>query len=925
MLKKVVVKENGTAKMPVLNMAKAGYKFVGWTDAQGNAVSFANVTANMNVYAKYNEVQTATTDNAIVGLNRESKTATFTIGANETVAKVKVGGTEKTFTANGTTVSFDATGMTAGETAVTIETTGTGFEKTYTTNVEVYDFAFGTKAEFMAWYGDYKNNYKLGSKICLTADIDFGGANLGNDVTNFWWTQADGNLRFNGIFDGKGHVLSNFTAKLFPIPGVAGTGVIKNVAMVGYKVTGSYGLIGVDMSGTMENCYFEGELTATNDTGAIASNGIGNAAVAHMKNVVVYAHGVSENHTEASIVAKKTSGYPASTHQNVIVATDLSNGYAYGTTNVEVEGVSGYASYVALRTAITELPEGFGEDWIMYNGVLVYKTTKSYYDALYNGTSMTVTNQAVLEEGIHIDEPTIVVTDKFFTTVTVTGLPATAYTVVGGTVTLNDTAVVGTNFTVTVTAMSKDGVKLYTQTVQTKVASKVVVANLAKQVVGLNRTALVVAVEGVENATDISVAIDGVKATATPTFADGEFTIAKSVFGATGEKNIKLQATVNGVTNVYNFTAEVVNFAIGNETEFRAWYIDAYRDNVTAKVVFTDDITLTQWCNNEPAAGSYSNIAFAGHVDGRGHVLKNFDSTKGFIPKLSGGTIENIALINMNTRCATWGEGMVGYNFESGTIRNCLFEGGTNGVGNALNGVSFYSWCAGKVENVVVLANRPDDTTANKVTRSSASFTNFYMVCNAGADQTLKGANIYNTMAEMKTAVTAVPTGFDTNLWTIAPDGRLTFKALVNEYVFDFEGMTDMGKAYIDKGSNCKIESTLVDGVMLDGKAVYTADLTSANKASQYYVCDATKTYAIAFKVSANATLVFNGVAVTGNVWNYLVIKEGRVFIGKQSGYMKEIPIGAYTTYPGATNNMLNFNISGETTLTVQCTNWFTK
>ena len=137
----------------------------------------------------------------------------------------------------------------------------------YAFNVETYDYAIGTKAEFEAWYTNA--NFDNLSAV-LTADVDLANAYL---TKNYTWDDS-GNSGYASTFDGKGHILSmsgnGFVYGLFPY--VAKTGVIKNLIFEGlrtYASTNSSGIFSTIMAGTLENVY----ITAIRTASATATTG----------------------------------------------------------------------------------------------------------------------------------------------------------------------------------------------------------------------------------------------------------------------------------------------------------------------------------------------------------------------------------------------------------------------------------------------------------------------------------------------------------------------------------------------------------------------------------------------------------------------------------------------------------------------------
>ncbi len=117
--------------------------------------------------------------------------------------------------------------------------------------------------------------------MLLTSDVDFGG----KVTAMLAWRDADGNVvGYKGTFDGDGHAFENMlidragSAALFER--VDEGAVVKNLTVADTVVistgTGSVaGGIAVDNYGSIENCAFEGVLSANAATGGIAANNYG--------------------------------------------------------------------------------------------------------------------------------------------------------------------------------------------------------------------------------------------------------------------------------------------------------------------------------------------------------------------------------------------------------------------------------------------------------------------------------------------------------------------------------------------------------------------------------------------------------------------------------------------------------------------------
>ena len=150
-------------------------------------------------------------------------------------------------------------------------------------------YALGT-AEELAWFAAKVNNGESKINAVLTADIDMGGMEWTPIAAGSCYYMAEGpanvtNPGFSGVFDGKGHVISNFTIKaLGESTGLFGvvTGTIKNLGIVNatFNSSAAYrsgAIVGTvtataESVGLVENCYVIDSKVLTNGSvcGAVA-------------------------------------------------------------------------------------------------------------------------------------------------------------------------------------------------------------------------------------------------------------------------------------------------------------------------------------------------------------------------------------------------------------------------------------------------------------------------------------------------------------------------------------------------------------------------------------------------------------------------------------------------------------------------------
>ena len=193
-----------------------------------------------------------------------------------------------------------------GEKVLVIETD----EKIVNASVLLITKVIGTPAEMQAFIASQKdiaieydptetNRYYYDGYYVLSADLDMQGADLTSTLKLNNDDYQKANTGFRGVFDGRGHYVSNFkTTKLGGMFGaISSVGVVKNVAFVESTVSAAdgngAGLLGFGVHGTLENCIISTSVASTskNVVGGIARR----VTTATLKNVVIAFNNYSAN------------------------------------------------------------------------------------------------------------------------------------------------------------------------------------------------------------------------------------------------------------------------------------------------------------------------------------------------------------------------------------------------------------------------------------------------------------------------------------------------------------------------------------------------------------------------------------------------------------------------------------------------------
>ncbi len=242
--------------------------------------------------------------------------------------------------------------------------------------IDIVDRAIATPEEFDAWYSDYITYAETPSEhqdlagvknehIILTADITM-GKSYDNWPMGNWYSS---NNLFTGTFDGRGHIIYDFSSSDGFIPNVDNEGVIKNLALVNMRTTGSDGFLGMFLCGTVENCYFQGEqssATASNYfTGFYGRYQKNNGdKVKKVSNVVIVVDRPDAGVSYDAFNDKTGYGVPnSSSFSNVYMINNAYNGNAFGRFEAQGWDISLYDTTWQFSSEITELPDDFSADY----------------------------------------------------------------------------------------------------------------------------------------------------------------------------------------------------------------------------------------------------------------------------------------------------------------------------------------------------------------------------------------------------------------------------------------------------------------------------------------------------------------------------------------------------------------------------------
>ena len=508
----------------------------------------------------------------------------------------------------------------------------------------------------------------------VSKDIDASSAGIVRFVNNN--TQGNNEVGFKGIFDGRGHVISNITTEATAYNGLGGLfgsllkgSVVKNIAFTDVTMTSSYKYVisgeSKPLYGTMEN------VVITAAEGVTLERVVARMSGGEMKNCLFV--GFIQINTDTGVT----------TVSNVMsVTTENGDGGFSWTGNATYNEQPNYATINAMFAALAEdnKLQGWGD--ISYaNGTIYFNGKVAVLPALVansnaigseieRGTNVTFTTDAYTELSLKNDIAGITLSNNVLS--------------IGNTVAENTVIIVVATSTLN-TSVRKNVFEYKVIRVYTEVAIGAYDLSLA------NETSSVTTSETIEG--DIekvragsTVVTDGIS------FAGGNLTFTKAA----------LQSLLNGKAYVmglgieiftsadkkYTATVDIATMIIrtiddlnamaaygkANATAHTGYYIlgcdidgDPDEDGTYASVN-----VLSQWCGG----GSCTTDGFRGIFDGRGHTIRRIDlGDHGLFDSVGkSGVIKNLAVKDVKTTIAA---AFLHGELQGGTVDNVYVEADT--------------------------------------------------------------------------------------------------------------------------------------------------------------------------------------------------------------------------------------------------------
>jgi len=662
--------------------------------------------------------------------------------------------------------------------------------------VENYDFLINSNTEWVAFATAAK---AISDKTVVYVALD--GSFKATATSN----------QFNGgsygiYLDGKGFAIDNVACRngMFP---KASDLTVKNIAFTNLFSTQASGNAGFGTWGTtgaFENVYYHGVLNNAAGSNGVLSHNISGIKVNNaVFDIDVPGGGVLVHHT------KDTNNVPKSI-SNVFVYSENAEGVVLVANDKVTAGSTLYKDIATYNAAAADIVATLGAGWEVVNGMPIMSSAKAYLPVLA-GVSTTAAGFKADNDFFtaYAGEYTLNTTWTAGSASSVTYALAEAIdgvTLENGVLTIANTVADATAIVINVSAIDAIYGNTLTYSIEVRVKVIVDVPYTANKIVtGLNRTNAIVVDVTAQNIDSIeSVSFNGQVIKDAITVADSKLSINPSKLAMADSEIVVVMYSGNNAYKIV-IPARVADFAIGNETEFAAWF-DAVKANPYTSVagtasinaVLTDNVDLKNTYVREVSDVSKSG-ALKGYFDGQGYTIANFTVGGEWSPfsTSAGFTFKNVAFVNLVTNASD-----NGYLFRQ-TNSTITFDNvyldmtAMQAFGSSWNGIcnlgyqlniynSVMKFKYGKYAFEVFKSNSPTNCVDSIVIADQAKFSGEHTTVDdaaaattcscAGGGHVCENVKWYKTQAEANAQANANLAMFDTNIWCVN-DGVLMFKS----------------------------------------------------------------------------------------------------------------------------------------------------
>lgn len=300
-------------------------------------------------------ISTADFDGAVKSFADASGSLAFTAGESSIEVAPAIFGTER------------------GERTFTIVTDA---NKRYQAKAVVADYVISDVESLNGWQSFAK--VKTTAFVALAAEIDYGSNTF----------SGDGLTYFGGIFDGRGHTISNIKFNTTGLCGDNMAGIVRNLAVKNTEISGNAGAIAGRLGGVpgglIENCFVSGKVPGTKLAGLFVGY-VSTDAQRGIKNCMAVVENAPENNRSGAFVGGFT-GYPHWTIAGSVVVGSVApvvmseDGSA--STEENLDALT-YADAAAFETGAADAVAKLGSAWswdaetktLSLSGTAVYTVT----------------------------------------------------------------------------------------------------------------------------------------------------------------------------------------------------------------------------------------------------------------------------------------------------------------------------------------------------------------------------------------------------------------------------------------------------------------------------------------------------------------------------------------------------------------------
>ena len=624
---------------------------------------------------------------ANVGKNRaDAKTFVIeseNIKANSVVEKVAIDGASLDLTAatiEDGKMTIDGTKLPCGVNSLMITIVTDGAMRKFVKAIDVVDFFIADTTEFTDFLKEADRNERT-----VYAKVD----------ADFTYTERRHTYTFvdnaNSIYiDGQGHTIDSVIARQGIFVGPLSNSTIKNIAFTNVRnskaATAVGGLYWGATNTVLENVYMHVDFaksglidTATyataisyDNTGVTANNLVVNMEVPE---TLVYGTDSKGNGMGGYMLSyqpleghgfKSVSNFFSYSASAVGLTQDILNDAEDGIQDA-IPGMVHYSNLAAYKAAAADIVATLGEDWIVNNGMPMFKSAVQYLPVADTTIELKTDEFVVEGDKISVEAGSYQLKATARNATFVLNQPVEGVTLENGILTIDKSvAKSGSEIIIDITGEgSFYGNPLSAQVKLTYVYVENVTLEGTAQVAKNRESTKVVSIDATEKIGDATAEVLGVVFgknaldTSVVTIEDGIIKVNAAEF-AIATDTLKVTIKVGDVTVSYFKTVDVVDFLIGTADEFLAWRdsVITYASNpkeieVGYVAKLEADIDMT----GKTFAKHADNTAMVGSLDGQGHKVTGIDlsgSKVSLFYTTHNFTLKNVSLSFAKTAYYIW-------------------------------------------------------------------------------------------------------------------------------------------------------------------------------------------------------------------------------------------------------------------------------